>query len=263
MPRLFFILLLFCLSLYGCRYWVLYEFAEQFCEFEEYVSVTLTEDENKQVQIKFAEPVLDRNILLRYLNAQPFEIKTKHNISAQSDVALADYFAFQHTEKLSEIKSEPFRFNLRYHSLDEHALLEEAYLDSRLSQLFSPVLVEPILRSLCSDDYDLSLKQLDMRFSLSALPMQSLPNKQQLESVFGKAEEIIGEASGEQALRYQLDFLTRLTDKAWQAQNKPITMVFSFDRLSQLTNLYIHYHKYSYWLDVENLSGRLLVIRRE
>jgi hypothetical protein len=242
----------------------LYEFAEQFCEFEEYVAISwLNTSANRQVKISFTEPVLSRTILLRYLNAEPFESINKPYLENRKSVLSEDSFAIQQRQLLRHDSSEPFQFKLAYHPLGEQVLLESAYLDSKLSQLFSPTLVEPILRSLCSDDYDLSLKQLNMRFSLSALPKRSLPTQQKLIAVFGKAEETIVEVSGEQTLRYEFDFLAQDKQQNWQIQQKPITMLFGFDSHSQLKTLYIHYHKYSYWLDVENLSGRLLVIRHE
>ncbi len=264
MKRIF-VLFIFCgLLLSGCRYWVLYEFAEQFCEFEDYVSVFWNESsQNRRLQINFEEPVLDRYILLRYLNAMPFEtFKTPLN-GSQSSVVLSDNFAIRQTHIDSDPISEPFQFKLNYHPLNETPLLEQAYLDARLSQLFSPLLVEPILRSLCSDVYDLSLKQLDMRFKLSPLPKHSLPALHELRAIFGKAEESITEISGEQTLRYEFDFLTKDLNDIWKNQEKPLTMLFSFDAESRLNSLYIKYYKYSYWLDVESLSGRLLVIRRE
>tara|TARA_R110001592_G_scaffold103247_2_gene290982 strand:- start:18850 stop:19605 length:756 start_codon:yes stop_codon:yes gene_type:complete len=248
----------------SCRYWVLYEFAEQFCELEEYVAISWHNTvDNKQVKIVFNEPVLNRSILLRYLNAEPFDSINKPYLNTQKIFLSEDSFAFRQRYLLSDSKPEPFKFKIAYHPLDEHVLLESAYLDSKLSELFSPALVEPILRSLCSDDYDLSLKQLNMRFSLSALPKRSLPSLQKLIAVFGMAEETIMDVSGEQTLRYEFDFYTQDKQQNWQAQQKPITMLFGFDSQSRLKNLYIHYYKYSYWLDVENLSGRLLVIRRQ
>lgn len=264
MKRLFILLILCVLTLSSCRYWVLYEFAEQFCEFEKYIGISWNEEgEGRQVKISFLEPVLDRNILLRYLNAHAFESVNSPYSNTQKMIISEDKFAIRQANQASINSPKPFQFNLFYHPLDEHMLLENAYLDSRLSQLFSPALVEPILRSLCSDDYDLSLKQLDMRFTLASLSKRSLPSRQALISVFGKADENIIEASSEQTLRYEFDFLTQDKQQVWLPQDKPITMLFSFDKQSQLKNLYIHYYKYSYWLDVENLSGRLLVIRRD
>ena len=257
------LLLVCCIGLSGCRYWVLYEFADQFCEFEEYVEISWEENEKaKQVKIGFHEPVLNRYILLRYLNAAPFNSVLKEPAKTQKQVYSRDEFAIRQVNLAPNDRADPFQFTLTYHPLDEHALLENAYLDTRLSQLFSPALVEPILRSLCSDDYDLSLKQLDMRFQLSTLPKQSLPSLHELNAVFGSAEHTTTHITGEQSLRYTFDFVST-NQQRWQVQQKPIIMQFDFDSNDQLKNLYIHYHKYSYWLDVDNLSGRLLVIRRE
>lgn len=264
MTRLFILLVLCGFGLSGCRYWVLYEFAEQFCEFEKYVDISWhNETKKSQVKISFIEPVLDRNILLRYLNAEPFDSLKHQNDKTKKTIISGDKFAIRQTYTSSENIIQPFQFYLSYHPLDEHLLLESALLDMQLSQLFSPALLEPILRSLCSDDYDLSLKKLDMRFTLASLPQGSLPTLDQLISVFGQAETTVKELSGEQTLRYVFDFLNQDQQQNWQAQQKPVIMLFSFDAHSQLKKLYIHYHKYSYWLDVENLSGRLLVIRRE
>ena len=264
MTRLFIVLILCSLTLSSCRYWVLYEFAEQFCEFEKYVDISWRAGaQNKQVNVSFLEPVLDRNILLRYLNAEPFNSLKKQDFKSQKIVISDDEFAIRLTHHVSENILESFHFYLSYHPLSEHALLESAVLDEKLSRLFSPTLVEPILRSLCSDDYDLSLKQLDMRFTLPALPRESLPSLRQLMAVFGQAEEVFKDVPDEQTLRYEFDFLKQDEHQKWHPQNKPITMLFSFDSESQLKHLYIHYYKYAYWLDVENLSGRLLIIRRE
>ena len=264
MTRLCIVLILCGVSLSACRYWVLYEFAEQFCEFEEYLAIDWQGDEkNKQVSIQFNEPILERDILLRYLNAEPFLSINKRTVSTKKTFIADDKFAIQQTDSVTKKTADIFKFNLTYHSLDEHSLLESAYLDSKLSQLFSPALVEPILRSLCSDDYNISLKRLDMRFTLSALPKRSLPTRQHLITIFGQADETIVETSGEQTLSYAFDFMAQDRQQIWQPQHKPISMLFGFDAQGQLNNLYIHYHKYSYWLDVETLSGRLLVIRRE
>lgn len=264
MARLFLLLLICSFTLSSCRYWVLYEFAEQFCELDEYVVISWdNKADSRQVKIDFKEPVLSRSILLRYLNAEPFDSLNQPFLDTKKLLLSEDSFAFRQTHRLPNETSEPFQFKIAYHPLDEHALLESAYLDSKLSELLSPTLVDPILRSLCSDDYDLSFKQLNMRFSLLALPKQSLPTLQKLIAVFGQAEETIMDETGDQTLRYEFDFLTQNEQKNWQAQQKPIIMLFGFDPQGQLKNLYIHYHKYAYWLDVENLSGRLLVIRKE
>ncbi len=263
MTRLCVVLILSCLSLSACRYWVLYDFAEQFCEFEEFIAIDWQADtEGRQVKIHFNEPILERSILLRYLNAHAFESLNKHIATTNKRYLYEDKFAFAQSYSESDRMAKHFQFTLDYHSLDEHSLLESAYLDSRLSQLFSPALVEPILRSLCSDDYDLSLKRLDMRFTLSSLSKPSLPTKQQLIAVFGQAKEIIVDTD-RQTLRYEFDFLKQGKQGNWSPQQKPIFMHFGVDAQGNLNNLHIQYYKYWYWLDVQSLSGRLLVIRSE
>lgn len=267
------LIFLSCLSLSGCRYWVLYEFAEQFCELETYVEIAWqgrTENRQeslvkntKQVSINFHEPVLNRPILLRYLNAQPYETLSQTAEHEHQSSISEDKFAIRTLPFAEHTATQLFEFSLAYHALDEHALLESALLDSRLSRLFSPALIEPILRSICSDDYDISFKRLDMRFTLADLPKESLPTKQQVLAVFGATTQSLQASAEETSLRYEFDFLARDESENWSAQNKPISMLFKFDVQSRLTKLYIHYHKYSYWLDVETLSGRLLVIRSE
>ena len=159
MARLFFLLIFCSLVLSSCRYWVLYEFADQFCELEEYVEISWdSKADNNQVKIGFNEPVLSRSILLRYLNAEPFYSLNQPFLDTKKLLLSEDSFAFRQTHLRPNDSSEPFQFKIAYHPLDEHSLLKSAYLDSKLSELFSPTLVEPILRSLCSDDYDLILE---------------------------------------------------------------------------------------------------------
>ena len=261
----FIALALTCLiSLSGCRYWVLYEFAEQFCEFEQFITVSLEDHTHaSQVKIDFHEPVLNRHILLRYLNAQPFKSEVTYSKANGKPSFIHDEFAIHQSNIKGEKASEPLHFKLTYYKLNEHALLEKVYLNESLSTLFTPALIEPILRSLCSEDYDLSLKRLDMHFYLTSLPQQSLPSLSTLESIFGPAEETILDAHNRHTLRYEFDFLLQDTSKTWQPQQKPIVMLFSFNEENKLKRLYIQYHKYTYWLNIDTLSGRLLVKRRE
>ena len=102
-----------------------------------------------------------------------------------------------------------------------------------------------------------------MHFHLTSLPQHSLPSLGTLESIFGPAEETILDAHNGYTLRYEFDFLLQDTPKTWKPQQKPIAMLFSFNEENQLKRLYIQYHKYTYWLNIDTLSGRLLVIRRE
>ncbi|MFT6905767.1 MAG: hypothetical protein ACJAS1_002429 [Oleiphilaceae bacterium] len=68
-----------------------------------------------------------------------------------------------------------------------------------------------------------------MRFTLSSLPERSLSSLHQLISIFGEAEESIVDASGEETLRYQFDFLTQDKQHRWLSQQKLITMYFGYE----------------------------------
>jgi hypothetical protein len=250
----FLFLILLCFSLLtGCRYWVLYKFADQFCDYDQYVELGQSQHENTiHLQIRFLEPVLDRHILLRYLNAAPF-------LSHYDDKAVIsrDEFAFRPVAEEHSALSEVFTFSAGYHALDGHALLASAQLDAHLSRLFPPALVEPILRSICSDDYDLSNKQLDMRFRLANLDKANLPERSQIEAIMGKAQSI-----DEKGHAYHFDFLIKDQEGRWQPQQKPIILVFRFDISGKLEAMHIDYFMYRYWLDIESASGRLLVLRK-
>jgi hypothetical protein len=242
----------------GCRYWVLYKFADQFCHYDRYVELQFDEaNAAPELQIHFLEPVLDRHILLRYLNAAPF-------LSHYSDTALIsrDHFAFMPVAQAGSKTLAPFEFSAGYHPVGRHVLLKDAYLDARLSSLFPPALVDPILRSICSDDYDLSSEQLDMRFQLPSLDHTSLPRRQQIEAIMGQANETNSPTADKQMLAYRFDFLLKDAQGNWQKQEKPIILEFSFDKVGQLKHIHIDYFKYRYWLDIEAANGRLLVIRK-
>ena len=257
MLRLFVLFILCVMLLAGCRYWVLYKFADQFCHYDDYVQLQFEAASPAPVlEIAFLEPVLDRHILLRYLNAAPF-------LSHYSDAPLIsrDYFAIVPLAQADRKTLEPFEFSAGYHPLGAHVLLKDARLDTRLSSLFPPALVEPILRSICSDDYDLSREQLDMRFQLPSLDQSSLPSRQQIEAIMGQADKAKPGKADKAMLAYQFDFLLKDAQGQWQKQIKPILLEFSFDQVGQLKHIHIDYFKYRYWLDIESRSGRLLVIR--
>ena len=65
--RMWLVVLGIALTLTGCRFWSLYQFGEQFCEFDEYVKVSQNVG---ALHIDFYEPVLPQAVLLRYLNAE-------------------------------------------------------------------------------------------------------------------------------------------------------------------------------------------------
>ena len=257
MLRLLVLFILCVMLLAGCRYWVLYKFADQFCHYDDYVQLQFDAASSAPVlEIAFREPVLDRHILLRYLNAAPF-------LSHYSDAPLIsrDYFAIVPLAQAGRNTPEAFEFSAGYHPLGRHVVLQDARLDARLSSLFPPALVEPILRSICSDDYDLSSEQLDMRFQLPSLDHTSLPSRQQIEAIMGQATQVNQAKADSFMLSYQFDFLLKDAQGKWQNQEKPILLEFSFNQSGQLKHLHIQYFKYRYWLDIESRSGRLLVLR--
>lgn len=266
------ILLMLCASfLSACRYWVLYEFAEQFCEFDEYVQVKERVVQNKyQVSIDFVEPILDRDILFRYLQADPFASSVEKALKSKEKLHAEDLFALGLKDKHLDEHNQGFQFNLNYFFLDKHALLQGALLDEKLSLLFSPQLVEILLRSLCSEDYSLSRQALDMRFQLPSLMKHQLPDKTAVIKIFGlpdqndtKALDVNSGVEDQEAeLHYELAFYSKSPSGDWSVQNKPVLMLFTFDSQNRLSYLYIHYYKYDYWLDVTNRSGRLLITRK-
>lgn len=252
MQRLLVLMILLTALVSGCRYWVLYKFADQFCDYDRYVALNLDLTLSKpSLEILFQEPVLDRPILLRYLHAAPYLSHYQENA-----VISRDDFAFAPLTDQQTIIEEPFTFSAGYHALQRTALLSDARLDPRLSSLFPPALVDPILRSICSDDYDLSDEQLDMRFQLVKLDKDNLPQLSQLEAILGKAHSI-----NEQGHAYHFDFLLKDQQGYWQPQHKPVTLVFRFDPSGKLLAIHIDYFKYRYWLDIATQSGRLLVLR--
>jgi len=269
-------MMIFCLS--GCRYWSLYKFGDQFCDFDEHVDLRVQAD---ALKIKFLNPVLPRKVLLRYLNAAPI-----HSFYAQRSYTEASYIAsayiqsseyiFERIEDKGVITQDVFRIqdlsgearksfelSMAYHAVGSTPVLKSAELDDRLSQLFGPALIESILRSICSDDYDLSLSRLDMRFKLKAVPTLTLPNRNSLLAVFGQAERIENDSQTE-TLFYTFDFIKATVsepEERGEFQLRPIYFSFTLDDKQQLLKLHILYYKYDYVLDFEKQNGRLIVIR--
>lgn len=244
------------LLLSGCRYWSLYKFADQFCDFDEHVSVSQKSD---NTHIDFLDPVLPRTLLLRYLHAQPLSTTYKLEGDDNLAVALSDTFYIQRT--YLESQKPVFNFKLAYHLVDDTPLLSSGTLDARLSALFSPKMVEPILKSICSDDYDLSLSRLDMRFTLSGIDTKDLPDQKEFISVFGEPDANEAGAYKSTVYKYRFDFVQNKEIKNNVFQNRPIDFSFGFNHSGELLNLHILYYKYDYWLDFENQKGTLIVIR--
>ena len=252
--RMWVVVLGIALTLTGCRFWSLYQFGEQFCEFDEFAKVGQNEGAS---HIDFYEPVLPQAVLLRYLNALPF--LSSYQALDENGAALVKSDTFYIQRSMSDIASvekEAYKIYVTYHPVGKVPLLSSGELDARLSVLFSPEVVEPILKSFCSDDYDLSLKRLNMRFTLKDIEMGDLPKKQLFLTSFGLPDQVENNT-----LRYQFDFIQKDHKGASLLQNRDIKFSFSFNALNVLTKMHILYHKYDYLLDFEKMNGSLLVIR--
>jgi len=264
--RKFFLFFLITSNISACRYWSLYEFSDQFCAYDQHISVSLTRDEKQELsQIVFLDPVLPRNVLLRYLNALPTSSTYATSSTTQflgSNTPLpsvrSDSFYIQRTQ----VESQPvYDLKLDYHLAGNTPLLSSAVLDGRLSTVFKPPLIEPILKSICSDDYDLNSKRLDMRFSLSEINRKSLPSMQDFEQLFGKADQSLTNKTGLIGMNYEFDFIRTFENKDQRYQHRPIKFSFEFSQNKELLELKILYYKYDYQLDFQNAKGRLIVTR--
>jgi len=249
MTRTLILCLATVLLLSGCRYWSLYQFGEQFCEYDEYIELS---QKGGVSVIEFHEPVLPQAVLLRYLNAMPNKTSYQAITAGQTPRVISDAFQIKRSDFLdTSPEGGIFEFKVDYDYAGNTPLLAQGTLGVKLSSLFVPTLIEPILKSICSDDYDLSLKRLDMRFTLDNINMADLPKKALFIKTFGMpGESELGK------LFYQFDFI-----KQQAFQSRPIQFTFTFDENEVLSKLYIIYHKYDYLLDFENKNGRLVVIR--
>ncbi len=252
------IILLFIPLISGCRYWVLYKFADQFCDFDQYILITAPDKTSEQpLRIDFSDPVLDRPVLLRYLNAAPFVSLYSHENELKEDEFKLQLSAFVN----SKSPGGTFNFTLAYHLLGKTPLLRSAEFDDRLGRLFPPALVDAILRSICSDDYELSDAQLEMFFSLPGIDLERLPMRNHIVEVMG--DHGVSTWLGKEAERisYSLDFVVQTVTGEQMLQNKPVSILFGFKSDGSLRTVEITYYKYQYWLDIENRRGRLLVTR--
>jgi len=266
------ILLLLVFFLSGCRYWSLYQFGDQFCAFDRHLDI---QAQNNRLHIRFLEPVLPRKVFLRYLNAQGYALVEQNN-------QLTETFYIQRSNTYDgalgdrQTRHPPFEIVSKYRSSSETFLLQRGILGPQLSQLFVPALVEPILKSICSEDYDLGLSRIEIRSELANIDPDSLPTMQQFIATFG-----LSEPTQERELRYQFDFLANpesskqsllisssgaattvdASPTKMKFQNRPIHFILNFNSANRLKRIAIDYHKYDYWLDFETLRGGLVVIR--
>jgi hypothetical protein len=241
-----------CLS--GCRYWELYRFSEQFCEFDNYIELSAPES---GLNIAFNTPTLKRSLLLRYLGSLPVTT----DINKQSaEKASIDSFIIASKDTGSQ---KEFSFQLDYHVLNDTPLLKNASLDARLSKLFSPELVRPILLSFCTDDYDIERKQVELWFRLNDIVRETLPTIPKTLSVFGAPVSQISDAQSQaSSLSYRFAFLSK-QGKAIEDnfQAKDINFTFTFDAEQILRTLHIRYYRYDYLIDFVASEGRLVVTR--
>ena len=256
------ILLVFLtLILSSCRYWALYKFADQFCEFDQNVSVS---QQGKNTRIDFLEPVLARTLLLRYLHATPllttYTLKNSNNItSVKSDTFLIQRRYPNLKPSSHEVNSPyPYKIKVGYHLVGDVPLLSVGSLGPKIGQLFSPSVVALILKSICSDDYDLSLKRLDMRFILNNIKTQDLPSQKEFIDVFGRPDKT--DKVDKNVYYYQFDFI-KMENEANVFQDRPIKFMFGFGAKGTLNMLHVIYYKYDYWLDFDRKEGRLIVHR--
>lgn len=224
----------------SCRYLELYRFSEQFCSFDKYISITPS---NTGTEVTFAQPTLKRELLLRYLGAKPFSSE-EHNYS--------DLFLITNSEKAL---NQPFSMQVSFHSLDDYKLLESGRLDSRLSSVFQPKLIQNILLSFCTNDYDLGTKRLEFRFKIDQDKTEALPTKRLIQDTFGLTHPKITTIN--EALNYQLAFI----DKSGALQHNKVSLGFKFDQQAILERIHIQYYKYDYRLDLREGKGRLIVTR--
>ncbi len=233
-----------CVLLSSCRYWSMYRFGTQFCDYDEYIEVT---SQDARTRIDFVDPVLPEPVFSRYLAAQAIKIVADRYQQTQhyTLVNLLD-----HSDSLGTAIEIEADFSLGTGT----PLLAAGRLDSDLSRAFSPLFVDKILSSACSDDFDLSLERLDMRFVLPKI--EHGPKLDDILRAFGPAKQ-----SSPDALQFTFDFVSHTSIHHWQRQNSPVFFDIQFSPNGILTKLYLNYHKYQLWLDIPTQQGRLLVIR--
>lgn len=236
------IVVLVALALSGCRYWSLYRFSQQFCDFDQHIEVL---EKDRRVGFHLIDPVLPRLVFTRYLAAPEY-------FTVQDKYVLYDTYQIQSA-------SDDRRYSLftHYHLGSQKSLMIAGELDTELSQLFPTVFVEPILRSFCAEDYDLSLSQLDARMTIEKLSPKVIPTKDAIVQEFGSpiSETSIGKRS---ELVYTFYFVAQEET----LQSKPMIFTLEFQNTGNLSKMRVQYHKYDYRLDFEEYTAELKAIRR-
>ncbi len=227
------VLALILSALSACRYIELYRFSKQFCDFDEYISVDKNID---KTHVHFHTPLLSRELLLRYLGAQPLTASEgRDSFTIRSETNTNKTFSFQ----------------LNYHLLDTNPLLASAELDAALSRLFTQEFVIALLKSFCTEDYDIEDDFVHLRFQLDTIDHTALPSQADLASVLGHNKD---------GYNYRYEFVENDLSVSPDT-NKTVAFQFGFDADNQLQQLSIQYYRYDYHLDLHTGQGRLIVKR--
>lgn len=240
-----FTLLCLLFQISGCRYWSLYRFADQLCHFDEQIEVV---SHLQETQIMFADPVLPVHVFDRYFKAAPYQINEAESRISKTYQLLSRYDSTQRI----------YRLHADFSTNTRKPLLAEAAIDSSLSAVFKPAFVKAILRSSCTDDFDLSLSEIDARFVLLPISPNAMPNVDDLTALFGP-----GLPSNQQDTdqrHYSLDFQAPATSLSL-TQDKPVFLRFSFSQQGRLTQIDIDYLNYAMRLDFINHRGHLNIVR--
>jgi len=259
MFRLLLSSLVILVTLSACRYWSLYRFADQFCHFDQHIEVL---SEQTRTQLAFVQPVLPQAVFSRYFKAIPYQ-------QQNNDTETREHYRFKLREQEgSTYKSTKRTENALFQVTTSYSLgtgiplLSGGTLGPQLSLLFTSGFVRPILRAACTDDFDLSLSELDIRFQLSDIDTAIRPSRAQFIEVFGAPiDHIIDNDSNDQELNYRFDFILRQLNGQDHYQEKPIEMTLTFVKSGALQTLKVDYLNYTFELDFETQTGRLLVIR--
>ena len=235
----------------GCRYWSLYRFADQFCDYDAHIEVILNQH---STQIVFSDPVLPAPVFDRYFKAEP------HQTSETDARTIHHYQLASQYDTLQR----HYALQVDYSRHSRQPLLAEASIGPALSAVFQPAFVEKILRSSCTDDIDLSLSEAMVRFVLLPIEESTMPTLQQMTKLFGPG---LPSANTQiQQRDYHLDFETKPgphSNSKMTTQNKPIFLRFTFSEQGTVTAITVDYLNYAMQLDFLAGTGYLHVIRGE
>ncbi len=247
------LILVLATALGSCRYWSLYRFSHQFCEFDTQIELASVVD---QRVVHFIDPVLPRKVLLRYLRATPF---TQTRLPYQR----VDRFQLQRPD-LPEGVSPDIAFNLVYTPLDERLLVQSGSLLPPASNLFSIGLIDAVLRAACAEKVSLGWRQLDVELVLRDVHDSLRPSRFEIEALWGVSEQIDSDYLPNEGSAYShfyvFDFLGDASSNR-RLQGLPVHLAMDFDADAVLTRMHVRYLSYQLWLDFDQRHGRLLARR--